>query len=173
MKKCLLITTKDKRKYLTHEKYFPQLIEFSKTFNAEISVVKLEGGEPPPPLELEDLAPALCDNNYKGRRFDYEVLETKIAQENRPRKKILRDASRIKRYIISRFQMGQVVSLKELRKKFRRYGLTPAALCNHVRRAKAELNCLGYEFIKSGAGEYQAKKEIKCQMYSNVSSAGF
>lgn len=51
---CLLIETKDKRKFFTHEKNFIQLIEFSKAFNAEISIVKLEEGSV---LELEELAP--------------------------------------------------------------------------------------------------------------------
>ena len=62
--KCLLIQTKDKRKFFTHEKNFVQLIEFSKTFGAEISMVKLEEG---PILELKELAPAICDPSYKKR----------------------------------------------------------------------------------------------------------
>ena len=60
--KCLLLETKDKRKFFTHEKNFLQLIEFSRTFNAEISVVKMEQTEL---LDLKDLAPAICDAHYK------------------------------------------------------------------------------------------------------------
>jgi hypothetical protein len=149
---CLLIETKDKRKFFTHEKNFIQLIEFSKAFNAEISIVKLEEGTV---LELEELAPALCDPAYKKPKVQYEVIETKMSTEGRSRTEILRIADKVKKYVNEQFQNRNTVSLKELKKRFKRYKLTDAALCNHVRRVKSELEKEGFKFLKLGAGQYK------------------
>lgn len=150
--KCLLIETKDKRKFFTHEKNFIQLIEFSKAFNAEISTVKLESGHV---LELEELAPAICDSDYKKSDVQYEVLETKICNV-RSREEILRVAEKVKKYISEQFQKRNTVSLKDLKNKFKKHELTDAALCNHVRRVKSELEKDGLKFLKIGAGQYKA-----------------
>lgn len=149
---CLLIETKDKRKFFTHEKYFVQLIEFSKTFSAAISVVSLEKG---PVLELEELAPAICDPAYKKPKVQYEVLETKLSNEGRCRPDILKAARKIKKYILNTFLSRGVVSLRELKRKFKKCGLSDAALCNHVRRVKAELKKQGNTIHKVGAGQYK------------------
>jgi len=149
---CLLIETKDKRKFFTHEKNFIQLIEFSKAFNAEISIVKLEEGSV---LELEELAPALCDPTYKKPKVQYAIIETKMSIEGRSRAEILRIADKVKKYVNKQFQNRNTVSLKELKKRFKRYKLTDAALCNHVRRVKSELEKEGFKFLKLGAGQYK------------------
>ena len=41
-RKCLMVETKDHRKFFTYPKNLNQLTEFYKTFGAEISVVKVE-----------------------------------------------------------------------------------------------------------------------------------
>ncbi len=58
---CLMIKTKDKRKFFTAEENYLPLLEFSKLFKAEMSIVKVRDAEI---LDLEQLAPALCDANY-------------------------------------------------------------------------------------------------------------
>ena len=60
--KCLLIKTKDNRKFLTHEKNLNSLIEFSKTFGAEIFTVPI--AQEFSILELKDLVAALCNPQY-------------------------------------------------------------------------------------------------------------
>lgn len=150
--KCLLIQTKDKRKFFTHEKNYVQLIEFSKAFNAEVSIVKLEQGVV---LELEQLAPAICDPSYKKPNAQYEVIETKLATEGRTRTEILKVAGKVKKYVSDEFQKRNSVSLKELKKRFKKHKLTDAALCNHIRRVKQELEKEGFEFEKTGAGTYK------------------
>lgn len=62
--KCLLIKTKDNRKFLTHEKNLQSLIEYAKTFKSEIELVEIEKGTKV--LELKGLTVALCDPNYQG-----------------------------------------------------------------------------------------------------------
>lgn len=150
--KCLLIETKDKRKFFTHEKNFVQLIEFSKTFNAEISVVKMDKG---PLLDLEELAPAICDAGYKKPQINYEVIETKLGKTGRARPNILKTANKVNKYIVDRFTNRASVSLKDLKKRFKQFELSDAALCNHIRRAKKQLESQGLTFVKTGAGTYR------------------
>lgn len=152
--KCLLIETKDRRKFFTHEKNFYQLIEFSKTFNASISVVSLENG---PVMDLEELAPAICSPNYTKPRVKYEVVEAKLSAKTRKRPDIIQSARRIRKYILDTFGHGRVVCLRELKKKFKKYSLSDAALCNHVRRVKHELEKRGISIKKVGAGKYCIK----------------
>lgn len=152
--KCLLIQTKDKRKFFTHEKNFIQLIEFSKAFNAEISTVKLEKGSI---LELEELAPAICDPEYKKTNIQYEVVEEKMQTKDRSRAETLIVAKKVKKYINEQFEKRNIVSLKELKKKFKQYKLTDATFCNHIRRTKLELEKKGFEFSKLNVGQYRIK----------------
>jgi hypothetical protein len=152
--KCLLIETKDNRKFVTHEKNFIQLIEFSKAFNAQISTVKLEEGTV---LELEELAPAICDPNYKKTKLQYEIIETKVLSAIKSRNEMLEVANKIKKYISDEFSNKKSVSLKNLKKEFKSYKLSDAALCNHIRRVKMEMERNGYKFHKIGVGEYQTQ----------------
>jgi len=150
--KCLLIETKDKRKFITQEKYLHQLVEFSKTFGATISIIEAEDVKP---LKIEELAPAICNQNYKNERLKYEVLETKIKKEVKNRHKMLKTASKIQEYIYGKFLQKETVSLKELKKRFKRYELTDAALCNHVRKTKESLEKQGHTIQKVGGGMYR------------------
>lgn len=157
---CLLIETKDKRKFFTHQKNLFQLIEFSKAFNAEILVVKLEEGSI---LELDELAPAICDPTYKKTNVQYKIIgapmtpvaETTTEINTRNRTDILKIAHKVKKYINEQFQNHNTVSLKDLKKKFKEYKLTDGALCNHIRRVKSELEKEGVKFLKLGAGQYK------------------
>lgn len=153
--KCLLIETKNK-KYITHEKYLSQLVEFAKTFGATISIIDAEGVNP---LKIEDLVPAICDQNYKSQDFTYKILETKLkkdAQKKKNRSKTLTLASKIQEYIYSKFLDKKIVSLKDLKKKFKKYELSDAALCNHIRKMKETLEKEGYIIQKVGVGMYSA-----------------
>lgn len=151
--KCLLIETKDKRKFFTHEKNFVQLIEFSKTFNAEMSIVKIEKG---PLLELEELAPAICDAGYKKSQINYEVIETKLSKSGKVRPDILKNANKINKFILTRLTSRASISLKDLKSRFKQCELSDSALCNHIRRAKKQLENQGWTFTKTAAGTYKA-----------------
>ena len=151
--KCLMITTKDHRKFFTHEKNYLQLLEFSKLFSAEVSIVNVKEAEV---LDLAQLAPAFCDANYSPEKPDYQVLEIKLPRrQNRSRQDILKMAQAIQTHILKAFLKNEVVSLKKLSKKFADERLTLACLCNHVAIAKKELEKQGYRIIKTGGGQYQ------------------
>lgn len=149
--KCLLIETKDKRKFFTYEKNFPQLIEFSKTFNAQMSIVQLDKGLI---LELEELAPAICNPEYQKSYSEYEVIEKKTKATNK-RPNILNIAKSVSSFVFNEFQTKKSISLKTLKIKFKQYNLSDSALCNHIRRVKKQMESQGFKFIKIGAGEYE------------------
>lgn len=149
--KCLLIRTKDKRKFLTYEKNLLSLIEFAKTFGAEIYSVIPGAGETV--MELKPLTVAICNPEYKEKP-KYEKLDKIFPKPKRNRKSILTDAVKIRTFIKKRFLAGKPVSLKELKEKYKESNLTDACLCNHMtvmRRALAEE---GHSFRKLGAGKY-------------------
>jgi len=150
MKQCLMIETKDHKKFFTHEKNFPQLIEFSKTFNAEISKVQIPSEAEV--LELEELAPALCEK--KSQKVQYKLIELKMCHRV-TRRKILTRAKKIQKYIIGKLKCGETVTLKGLSKKFK--GLTNACLCNHFKLIRENMKTEGYEFVKIGGGSYKTK----------------
>ena len=147
MKKCLMIQTKDNNKLFTHEKNLPQLIEFSKIFNAEISTVQIIDENII--LDLEDLAPAVCEK--KSQKIEYELIETKF--KNQTRTLILENADKVKKYIIKSLLDGNIVSLKDLSKKYK--NLSIPCLCNHFTSIRKTLEKNGHLFIKVGGGKYK------------------
>lgn len=156
MNQCLMIKTKDNRKFFTHEKYFPQLIEFSKTFDAEISIVKIKDDNV---LDLNDLVPAICNANYKNTT-DYELVKTKIAQLSNivPDRPVNTNRStEIRNYIEQQFYSGGIVSFKHIFDKFEKYNLDKSTLSNHIAKVKKELIKQGRVVERVKKGEYMMK----------------
>lgn len=148
---CLLVKTKDKRKFLTHRKNLDMLEEFANTFNAEVYLVRVLGKDTEV-LELEKLAPAICDSSYSTEP-NYEVVSRLLPK--RTRSSILKNASTIKGYIRRQLENGKKVSLKELKKRYKEsYAVTDACLCNHLSIVRKELERNGHSVKKTGAGTY-------------------
>jgi hypothetical protein len=74
MKKCLMIETKDKRKFFTYAKNQKELKEFTKNFNAKMFLVKAEIKQNNI-LDLEKLAPAICDKSYNINISNFEIIK--------------------------------------------------------------------------------------------------
>ncbi len=62
-KKAILIKTPNKKEYLLRAVHLPHIIEFAKTFSAEIYQVKVD--DPSSILSLEEFPKALCDSRYQ------------------------------------------------------------------------------------------------------------
>jgi hypothetical protein len=154
-----MIRTKDDRQFFTHEKYYPQLIEFSKTFGAEISVVKVQKADV---LSRGQLARAICDASYE-QKPNYDVVEVKIAQfkniaplaPKTKREKTRELAAQIQSHLKKEFMLGNMVSLHKTIKKFKRYDLNISTICNHITKVRKQLKKEGYNIEKVGAGKYQ------------------
>lgn len=149
---CLLIKTKDNHKFLTHEKNLESLIEFSKTFLAEIYLVEHEEGKI---LELKNLAQSICKQEEKGE-IKFKKIERLYPKAKRSRKNILKDAQKIQLFIRRRLTSGKPLSLKDLKEKYGELGITDACLCNHFANIRKSLTKEGHKFRKIGAGTYCA-----------------
>lgn len=148
--KCLLIELKDKRKFFTQEKNLPQLLEFCKSFKASIKVVQMTGGEV---FDLEKLVFAICDPSIKTPKVEYQIVETKIAASKR--QETLTLAKKIQKFIAEQFIKRKNVSMKLLKEKYKTLGLSDAALCNHLKKVKTNLEQQGLRITKIGAGTYK------------------
>ena len=142
-KKCLLLETKDKRKFFTYPKHYKELAEFSKNFGAVLSIVQIDN---PILLSLNELAPILCtpDVQYCA---EFKVEKPVAIRENKSEK--------IKEYIKQKFLNKEVVELQTVAKKFKKNNLTLACFCQHISKIRKTLTDEGYKIIKVGGGKYK------------------
>jgi len=113
-------------------------------------VVRADG---PEILSLEELAPAICDPGYTAQA-SFSVLEHRLPGKKRMRSKLLKTAQKIREFIKNEFLAGKTVELQKVAKKFKRFNLSLACFCNHVRWVREELEGEGYLVIKTGGGKY-------------------
>lgn len=144
------------RSFLTHEKNLDSLIEFTKTFSAEIYRVEAEKQKV---FELKALANAICDQDY-SEKPQCTKLEKLYPKPNKNRETILKNAGKIRKFIYRRLSSGKSISLKELKHKYEDLNLTDACLCSHLTATRTLLKQEGYNIRKLGAGKYVAQKAV-------------
>jgi len=149
---CLMIKTQDKKVFFTYKTNLKQIVEYVKNFKAEIYLVKAYNVEV---LQLKELASYLCNKFKDQSDTKHEVMEKLFPISIRNRVKILRDAAKIRKFASDKLKKGDVVSLQILKKRFNSLSLTDSCLCQHLAKARKELNEEGYDIIKVGPGEYQ------------------
>ena len=147
---CLMVKTKDKRKFLTSEDNLPLLKEFVRTFGAE--VYRVVPAEKIKVLELKTLVTKFCDNPNYNDTTKVAIMERLLPEKDR--QSILKDAAKIKRFIRGHLEKGKALSLKQLKEKYEELGVTSACLCNHFSAVRKELEEEGNQFKKLGAGKY-------------------
>ena len=154
-RQCLLVKTQDQKVFFTGLENFPQLIEFSKTVGAEVSVVNPQ--EPVEVLSLSQLAKSVCDPTYKTNQIHYSVVERKIAHGDGQgrRRQLLAQAQDIRRFITEKFMGGQTVSIGDLSDKYQESGLGQATLRNHLNFVRRKLVMAGHKISKEGVGCYR------------------
>jgi hypothetical protein len=136
-----MIETWDKRKFFTHKNNYPQLVEFSKTFDVKISIVEVKDGAI---LTLEELAAAICDPGF-SQNTKYEIIETNnVKQKSHP----------IKNYLEEKFKSRKPVSLLETKETFK--DLNETSIRNYIRSVKTNLELQGYKFKRIQTGTYKA-----------------
>jgi len=159
---CLMLKTADQRCFFTHKNNYPQLIEFARTCEAEISVVKAQNVKV---LELSDLAKSICNHSKQFDLPQYEVVEIKLPnipeiKVDRSRKKLLVQANIISSYVNETFLAEKTVSLEDLESKFGEFGLSKSTLCNHITRIRKEWVKKGYSVSKIKRGHYRLSASI-------------
>lgn len=154
--KRILVTTKDNRKFLTYEKNLASLVEFAKTFKANIDLVKVNNGTKS--FELKKLTSAIC-NPQKNECPDYEIIKKiypNIKKNNR--KELISKSNKIKDFIEKKFLSGKNVCLKDIKTKYEKDNLTDSCLCSHISNIRKKLIREGYSFEKISAGNYRILK---------------
>jgi hypothetical protein len=154
---CLMLKTTDQRCFFTHKNNYPQLVEFARTCDAEISVVKAQNVKV---MELTELAKSICNHVQQSNLPQYEVVEVKLPnlpeiKVKRSRKKLLAQANLISNYVHKSFLNEEVVSVQDLENKFSEFDLTKAALCNHITKARNKLVKEGYKVSQIKRGTYR------------------
>lgn len=151
--KCLLIETKDKRKFFTHKKNLMQLSEFSKTFDSNIFLVELKNGKV---LELEDLAKAICNSEYDSIEQDYTIISNIKSKESKTPKSE-KIGSKIQEFIKKELIEKRPISIRKIKSKFKKHSISDATLYNKMRKVKNDLEKKGYKFLKIKTGVYKTK----------------
>lgn len=152
-----MIELNNSRRLFTRKSNYPQLIEFSKTFGAEVSVVKVK--EETEVLDLQEIPKAICSEDSPQHTPVFEIVETRLSKRRfDDRKTMLKRAERIRNHIQKRFLQGKVVKLKNIKKQYRQYGLTSSTFSNHLREVRKELSGIGHVVEKLKAGEYRLQK---------------
>lgn len=152
-KTLIMIRTKDKRKLFTSKKNLPSIVEYAKTFRAEIAEVEAEVE----PMELGELALALCDANVTQEvpsTVINHLYPKDLVKDSKPRSVILKEAKTIKSWIEQQFVAKKVVSLKTLREQFDGMDLSDSALCNHLTAVRRKLKTQGQIITKTENGGY-------------------
>lgn len=146
-KTALLVRAKDKRTFFTTVKNTRFLIEFARTFGAELSVVLAPEATV---MKLSQVINSFCDG-VPGVKTPYRVIR-QIWPNSGLRDKMLRDAVQIQKYIRRKLTAGKVVSLAEIRNRFSELQLTDACFSNHLARARRDF---GKQVKRIGHGRYR------------------
>jgi len=133
MQTCLLVKTKDNRKFLTHKSNLTTLEEFASTFKAEILLVKVHGCEI---LEINKLAPAFCDSTYDTNP-DYQVVSQIFPKKTQSN--LTKETNDVRKFIKKTLLSGKPLSLNVLKNKYSELGLTDSTLSKHLLEVKKEL----------------------------------
>jgi hypothetical protein len=151
--KCLMINTSDNRKFFTFEKYYPQLVEFARTFGAEISLVRAKDANV---MSLKSLAEAISDPTKVDENSSFEIIQSKVSSAVKERK----NAAGIRKFLRESFLTKGTASLSMLRQEFRDLRLSLPCLSNHLNRVRRELQSEGYKIEKTGRGCYSVVKPV-------------
>ena len=160
---CLLLKTPDERLFFTEENNFKLLLEFARTFDAEISVIKTK--QAVEMLDMDDLVKSIC-SPAKTEVAEYSVLEVKLEAPKRAsatRYEKLKKTHEVNDFIRAELLAGKIVSLASLEEKYKEW--SKSALSSHLTRAKRELQAQGHYITRDKQGQYRLTPELKPDYY--------
>ena len=154
---ALMIQTDAKRRYYTDPENLPMLVEFAKTFGAELTLVDSPEIEVMP---LDLLAPALCDDNYRSPKIGQKVrIVRKLYPEQTnlspSRQDMIRNAKMIQNYIRGTLSKNKIIRVSAVKEEFRNLNLTHSCISNHVTCILREFENKGLKVKKLKPGSYQ------------------
>lgn len=142
MNKCILIKTKDNKRFFTHKNNLETVRKFCEAIEAEIFFATTDVKNI---LNTKKLTIAMCNADYKSPD-EFKILE-KIENIKNSKSSISTD---IRSYIQESFFNGKMVSLKSIKNEFKDYKLSNPSLCNHISKVRKDLSIKGFVFEKTG-----------------------
>lgn len=147
-RECLMLETPDKRRFFTHIKHRPLLIEFANTFGVSVSPAVTDNAKNI--LELPLLAKAVSDCYHKS-------VSSTPKSNKRSRKTILENARLIQQHIREKLIAGKPVNLEKVKSHFEKSGIRLSNSCfsNHLTKVRNELEAEGYKIKRVSTGVYE------------------
>lgn len=142
---CLLLTTKENRKFFISRKYLKQLMEFSGNYECSISIVKTD----PKNIEsIQDFIKSFCHQNYTENNAKYVIMKKNLQSKKRQNTK----SEQIRNAIEKTFIQNQKASLEEIKKLFFKDNISTSSLSAYFSEVRKNLGIRGIqiEMIKKG-----------------------
>lgn len=141
----LMITLRDKRKFLTNTKHLNQLVEFAKTFGANLSIVTTQYKNL---LSLDKLAEDICDTNSKPNEFTYEIVQSVPISQSK--------TNIVFKKIISALRRHRHVDTEEIVSLYKKKGIDEKNIYSQITRAKKHITKIGMTLKKLGRTKFTA-----------------
>jgi hypothetical protein len=141
----LMITLRDKRKFLTNTKHLNQLVEFAKTFGANISIVTTECKNL---LSLDKLAEDICDTNSKPNEFTCEIVQSIPVSQSK--------TNIVFKKIINALRRHRHVDTEEIVSLYKKKGIDEKNIYSQITRAKKHITKIGMTLKKLGRTKFTA-----------------
>lgn len=129
--KCLLIETKDKRKFLTEISNLPLLKEFIQKFQIKTSKVIAEKKDI---LSIDELAKELCES---GKNKELKYQKTK------------KEKVSIQDFVLEKIKNKENITLDSIKKELKT-NVSDQTLYYHIRKAKSKIENKNFVKIKEG-----------------------
>ncbi len=142
---CLMITLKDKRKFITKKQYLNQLLEFSRTFNATLSIVATNEKKP---LSLDQLAKEICDTNYRNENFKYKIIKN-LEKPKQDKNNIIFSS------ILQNIEKNKIFDSEKLVKKYKKKGIDAKNIYSQITKAKKHIKRIGMTLRKISKTQYE------------------
>lgn len=142
---CLMITLRDKRKFLTSAKHLNQLIEFAKAFGADLSIVSTQCKKL---LSLDRLAEEICDTNKKQGDFAYKVVRRIPVSKFK--------TNIVFKQIIGTLKRRRHVDTKQIVSLYKKKGIDERNIYSQITRAKKHIEKIGMTLKKLGRTKFTA-----------------
>lgn len=141
----LMITLRDKRKFLTNTKNLEQLIEFAKTFGADLSIVTTQCKRS---LSLDQLAEEICDTNKKTSEFSYKIVRSISVSQSK--------TNMVFKQIIGALRRHRHVDTKKIVSLYKKKGIDERNIYSQITRAKKHITKIGMTLKRLGRTKFTA-----------------
>jgi len=140
-----MIILKDDRKFLTNTKNLNQIVEFSKTFKAKLSIVNTSCKNI---LSLDKLAEEICDTNKKNIEFEHILIKPINLNECKN--------NLIFKQIIKTLRSKKSVDTEKIVERYTKKGMNVKNIHSQIKEAKEHIEKIGMTLKDIGKTKFKA-----------------